>query len=623
MPPLPHRVRRLSFEVRASSPGEALALRQVLRDRLDSGLLVAIERAFDASGAYDEIVYIPRLCVQARIAGTGDVAADLARCLEHELGEQLASLRRSSPRLGALELPAGSDSAARGRADLVEPGDLQRADRGPGAPRTRVSMLVQYLETGRLPWPLANLSSTVVIDELREAATDVRGVLDQRLGEPAGFTARVALWFRWLQLLPDASWPAVARAAAGSSGASAVRLTELVAALADPQPAPLSRYARLQLAAAAIVVTRDHPGLAGAPERVAAEPVAAAGLITATELAAVVRAALLAGGTPTAADARSSRGVARRDAPPAGAGPHDPDSRGEAGADTVEHGARDASTLVSRLPEPAAAAFHRWLDADRAGAAAGLGPVAETPSGAGPDGAVARSASTAGRPRGDRIGPADRRERPAGRAEEPPREPRAPALPGAGLTAPHDARASSSPGASARATPLGDMVHHAGLVLLHPFLSRFFEATGVKRAGEPALLPGELPRAAALLDLLATGEPEPLELAIDFAKLLVGVPPDAPLSVAEGLVRASDRDEVDGLLAAVIDHWRALKRTSVHGLRTTFLQRPGLVREEDHGFRLHIEPAAFDVLLGQLPWGISTVKLPWMKKAIFTEWPAP
>src|SRR5262245_17717109 len=120
MPPLPHRVRRLSFEVRASSPGEALALRQVLRDRLDRGLLAAIERAFDASGAYDEIVYIPRLCLRARIAGTGDVAADLARCLERELGEQLASLRRSSPRPGALELSAGSSGAARGRADLVE-----------------------------------------------------------------------------------------------------------------------------------------------------------------------------------------------------------------------------------------------------------------------------------------------------------------------------------------------------------------------------------------------------------------------------------------------------------------------------------------------------------------------
>jgi hypothetical protein len=29
------------------------------------------------------------------------------------------------------------------------------------------------------------------------------------------------------------------------------------------------------------------------------------------------------------------------------------------------------------------------------------------------------------------------------------------------------------------------------------------------------------------------------------------------------------------------------------------------------------------MLLAQLPWGIGTVKLPWMNKAIFTEWPTP
>jgi len=167
------------------------------------------------------------------------------------------------------------------------------------------------------------------------------------------------------------------------------------------------------------------------------------------------------------------------------------------------------------------------------------------------------------------------------------------------------------------------MVHHAGLILLHPFLPRFFESTAVKNAGRPELSSDALPRAAALLHWLATGEDEARELDSDFIKVLLGLRLESQLPVSEGLLAATDREEVDALLSAVIGHWSALKRTSVKGLRGSFLQRRGLLREQDQGFRLQVEPAPFDMLLGQLPWGIGTVKLPWMKKAIFTEWPAP
>src|SRR4029077_9327958 len=94
-----------------------------------------------------------------------------------------------------------------------------------------------------------------VVSELRETAgADLPAALGHLTEEPAAFRARVAFWFRWLQLLPDASWPAVARAAAPPSGEA--QLAEIVAALSGEQAASISRYARLQLGAAAIVVTR-------------------------------------------------------------------------------------------------------------------------------------------------------------------------------------------------------------------------------------------------------------------------------------------------------------------------------------------------------------------------------
>jgi Contractile injection system tape measure protein len=54
-----------------------------------------------------------------------------------------------------------------------------------------------------------------------------------------------------------------------------------------------------------------------------------------------------------------------------------------------------------------------------------------------------------------------------------------------------------------------------------------------------------------------------------------------------------------------------------------FLQRRGALREEESGWRLQPEPESYDVLLGRLPWGLATVKLPWMTRPLYTDWPTP
>ena len=164
------------------------------------------------------------------------------------------------------------------------------------------------------------------------------------------------------------------------------------------------------------------------------------------------------------------------------------------------------------------------------------------------------------------------------------------------------------------------MVHQAGLVLLHPFILRFFESTGIIEKGDIQLSSFSLARAAALLHFLATGREEVYEYEIGFIKILLGMYPESPLPVCEGLVKSCDKEEAESLLQSVITHWSALKNTSVRGLRSSFLQRQALLREDENGWKLHVERAAFDVLLDQLPWGISIVKLPWMKKALYTKW---
>jgi len=163
------------------------------------------------------------------------------------------------------------------------------------------------------------------------------------------------------------------------------------------------------------------------------------------------------------------------------------------------------------------------------------------------------------------------------------------------------------------------MAGNAGLVLLHPFLPQLFTACALVKEVKVA----DLERAAGLLHWLATGRDEVYEFELGFVKLLLGLRPDTPLAVGEGLLGAREREEGEALLGAAIAHWKALGKTSVDGLRVAFLQRRGALREEEDGWRLQLEPESYDVLLRHLPWGLATVKLPWMTRPLYTDWPTP
>lgn len=163
-------------------------------------------------------------------------------------------------------------------------------------------------------------------------------------------------------------------------------------------------------------------------------------------------------------------------------------------------------------------------------------------------------------------------------------------------------------------------VAHAGLVLVHPFLPQLVQAIGLgsPRAWDPSS--DATARLAALLHFLATGREVPYELELGFIKILLGLRPETALPVGAGMLEPSDRAEAEALLRAVVAHWPALKRTSIEALRASFLQRAGLVRSDENGWRLAIEPGSFDVLLRRLPWGFSVVKLPWTFMPVHCTW---
>lgn len=162
----------------------------------------------------------------------------------------------------------------------------------------------------------------------------------------------------------------------------------------------------------------------------------------------------------------------------------------------------------------------------------------------------------------------------------------------------------------------GAYVDCAGVILLHPFLPRFFEALGI--ADDDQIVQPE--RALCLLHFLASGESVAPEPALLLPKLLCNVPVEAAVE-SEVDLTAGETDEAMALLQAVIGHWDALRNTTPDGLRGTFLTRPGKVSQRSDGdYLLQVESQSFDILLERLPWGIGVVRLPWMERMLWVEW---
>lgn len=162
----------------------------------------------------------------------------------------------------------------------------------------------------------------------------------------------------------------------------------------------------------------------------------------------------------------------------------------------------------------------------------------------------------------------------------------------------------------------GMLVEEAGLVLLHPYLQRFFEGVGAAEGDELV----DPRRAVCLLHLLATGESTAPEHRVTLAKALCGIPLDEPVPADPGLTSA-EADEATALLEAVVAHWGALGDASAEGLREGFLQRDGVLSIDAWGdWLLRVESRSLDILIDDLPWSISIVSLPWMDRRLIVEW---
>ena len=161
-------------------------------------------------------------------------------------------------------------------------------------------------------------------------------------------------------------------------------------------------------------------------------------------------------------------------------------------------------------------------------------------------------------------------------------------------------------------------VPNAGLVLLWPYLNVLFERAGFMENSE-FLDDAAHQKAVFLTEYLVSANTTPDEHQLVFNKVLCGYPVAAPLEL-DFEVDEDMESLCEGLLSAVIGHWPVLGDTSIESFRETFLIREGHLGLTSEFWQLQVARKAYDLLLRELPWGISTVNLSWMDQIIKVEW---
>ena len=161
-------------------------------------------------------------------------------------------------------------------------------------------------------------------------------------------------------------------------------------------------------------------------------------------------------------------------------------------------------------------------------------------------------------------------------------------------------------------------IANAGVVIVGPYLPRLFSMLGLTNKESFTSLSGAH-RAVHLIQYVVTGATSSPEPMLVLNKILCGLPISAPIPLDIDL-RAQEQTAIEEMLAAIIAHWKAIGRTSIAGLRESFLQRAGRLESSDEAWRLRVESKCFDMLLDRLPWGYTMVKYPWMKRVLHVDW---
>ena len=167
----------------------------------------------------------------------------------------------------------------------------------------------------------------------------------------------------------------------------------------------------------------------------------------------------------------------------------------------------------------------------------------------------------------------------------------------------------------------GDMipVHNCGLVLATCYIPLLFNRLKFTDSGQ-FISAQHAHKAVHLLHYLVYGEVSIETCDLQLEKLICGLALNSEVNV-DYEIKESEKELIDSLLTDLIQSWSAIGKTSIEGLRETFLQRDGsLIKRDEKSWKLVVQPSPFDMLLDRMPWSYSNIKHSFMQDLIYVEW---
>jgi len=162
------------------------------------------------------------------------------------------------------------------------------------------------------------------------------------------------------------------------------------------------------------------------------------------------------------------------------------------------------------------------------------------------------------------------------------------------------------------------LVGNAGQVLLGAYLPRLFKVLELTQNGR-FRDHDAAQRAVHLIQFAVNASSDMPEFLLPLNKILCGLPVELPI-IREVRLQEKEQETIEGMLTAMIQNWSIIGRTSIEGLRESFLQRGGRLVFRDDAWHLTVEKRGIDVLLDQLPWNYTLIRHPWMASAVHVEW---
>jgi hypothetical protein len=161
-------------------------------------------------------------------------------------------------------------------------------------------------------------------------------------------------------------------------------------------------------------------------------------------------------------------------------------------------------------------------------------------------------------------------------------------------------------------------VQNAGLVIVVPFLPRFFDSSGLLVDGRFRDAQAAA-RGVAILQHIV-GIPASManvELALN--KLLCGL--SALAHIDPSIFLTNSEEYLAGQLCEeIVSLWHDVSQSTVTALQMNFLQREGILTCLDDSCQLTVQRRSFDGILNTIPWSFTTAVLPWMAQPLSVTW---